>query len=202
MADQVPARETDHELYDMQIGLFPSGRAAAAAVAGLKDRGYPESSLHLRRPIDAPQARYGIGLAVGILGGGVLGMLVGLVLGYLITLAEPLVGPVTDTVGIVAIVGIFGVFGLLSGATAGGLFAMAAVADPAHFLNQELESGHYLIGVRAVGEAEEEKVELDLDAVGADDVIFVPVSETLERVFHATPAGGSHPLAREAAPRA
>lgn len=202
MAEDVRAGESEHELQNMQIGLFPSGRAAAGAIARLKAMGYPEASLLLRRPVDAPQARYGIGLFVGIVGGGILGGLVGLVLGFLVTLAEPLVGPVSDTVGLFAIVGIFVVFGLLSGATAGGLFAMAAVADPAHFLNQELESGHYLLGVPAVGDEQEKKVELDLDAVGADDVIFVPVSETLERVFHATPAAGSHPLAGEAAPRA
>ncbi len=202
MADDVPARKSEHQLQDMQIGLFPNGRAAEAAIARLKAMGYPESALNLRRPVDAPHARYAIGLFVGIVGGGILGCLVGVVLGFLVSQAEPLVGPVSDTVGLVVIIGIFAVFGLLSGATAGGLFAMAAVADPAHFLNQELESGHYLLGVHAVGEEEEKKVELDLDAVGADDVVFVPVSETLERVFHAAPAARGRPVTGQAAPRA
>jgi len=184
----------------MQIGLFPSGRAVEAAIVKLRAAGYPESSLHVRRPSEAPQARYAAGLFVGIVGGGFLGGLVGLILGILVTRAAPLVGPVSDGSAAFVIAGIFAVFGVLSGATAGGLFGMAAVADPAHFLNQELESGRYLLGVNAVGMAEADKVELDLDAAGADDVIWVPNSETLERVFRAAPATNP-PVARESAPR-
>jgi hypothetical protein len=196
MADQGPGRESEHELQDMQIGLFPSGRAAEAAIAKMRGLGYPESDLHLRRPADAPRARYGIGLFAGIVGGGILGCVVGLVLGILVSHAAPLVGPVDDTTGMFVIVAIFAVFGLLSGATAGGLFAMAAVADPAHFLNQELESGHYLLGVHAQSAEQADKVELDLDGAGADDVIYVPRGETLERVFHATPALAARLLPR------
>lgn len=192
MGDQAPAGRSEHELQNMQIGLFPNRRAAEAAIAELKARGYPESSYQLRRPSDAPRARYAEGIFLGIAGGGFLGCVVGIVLGFLISHAAPHVGPVDDTTSMFVIVGIFAVFGLLSGATAGGLFGMAAVADPAHFLNQELQSGHYLLGVHAVGEEQENKVELDLDAAGADDVIFVPAGETLERVFHATPAHGGH----------
>lgn len=200
MADDVPAREAEHELQDMQIGVFASGREVEAAIAKLRAAGYSESSLHLRRPSEAPQARYAAGLFVGIVGGGFLGCLLGIVLGILLAHAAPLVGPVTDGSPVFVIVGIFAVFGLLSGATAGGLFGMAAVADPAHFLNQELEAGRYLLGVNAVGKAEADKVELDLDAAGADDVIYVPNSETLERVFQATPAAHP-PVPRETAPR-
>lgn len=199
MADDVPARKAEHELQDMQIGVFASGREVEAAIARLRAAGYPESSLHLRRPSEAPQARYAAGLFIGIVGGGILGCIVGVILGILVYHAAPLVGPVEDGSVPFVIVGIFAVFGLLSGSTAGGLFGMAAVADPAHFLNQELEAGRYLLGVDAVGKAEADRVELDLDAAGADDVIFVPRSETLERVFAATPA--SHPVARETAPR-
>ena len=184
----------------MQIGLFGSGRAVEAAIAKLRAAGYPESSLYLRRPSEAPKARYGAGLFIGIVGGAVLGGLVGIVLGILLTRASPLVGPVDDNTEAVVIDGIFAVFGLLSGATAGGLFGMAAVADPAHFFNQELESGRYLLGVAAMGPAELDKVELDLDAAGADDVLYVPNSETLERIFHATPAFGFL-VRRETAPR-
>ncbi|MDR3081204.1 MAG: hypothetical protein LBV60_09810 [Streptomyces sp.] len=190
----------EHELQDMQIGLFSSGREVEAAIAKLRAAGYPESSLHLKRPSDAPRARYAEGLFVGILGGGILGCVVGIVLGILVSRAAPLVGPVSDTTITTVIVGIFAVFGLLSGATAGGIFGMAAVADPATFLNQELESGHYLLGVHAVGPEQLDKVELDLDGAGADDVISVPKGETLERVFAATPA--AHPtLASQIAPR-
>lgn len=184
----------------MQIGLFASRRDVEAAISKLTAAGYPESSLFLRRPSEAPQARYAAGLFIGIVGGGILGCLVGIVLGILVAHAAPLVGPVDDNTGTFVITGIFAVFGLLSGATAGGLFGMAAVADPAHFLNQELEAGRYLLGVTAVGKEQADKVELDLDAAGADDVIFVPNSETLERVFAATPAA-SPPVARETAPR-
>lgn len=184
----------------MQIGLFPSGRAVQAAIDRLREAGYPESSLHLRRPSQAPRARYGAGLFVGIVGGGIMGGLTGLILGILVSRAAPLVGPVDDNTSTLVIVGIFCVFGLLSGATAGGIFGMAAVADPAAFLNQELESGRYLLGVRAVGKEEADKVELDLDAAGADDVIYIPKGETLERVFAATPAT-RHPVAPQTAPR-
>lgn len=200
MADDVPARDSEHELPDMQIGLFGSGRAVEAAIAKLRAGGYAESSLYLRRPSEAPQARYAAGIFIGILGGAILGCLVGIVLGILITRASPLVGPVDDNTEAFVIDGIFAVFGLLSGATAGGLFGMAAVADPAHFFNQELESGRYLLGVGAKGPTELDKAELDLDAAGADDVLYVPNSETLERIFHATPAM-SFLLRRETAPR-
>ncbi len=200
MADEDPARKSEHELQDMQIGLFANGRAVAAAIAKLRLAGYPESSLHLRRPSDAPQARYAVGLFIGIVGGGFLGGVLGVVLGILVSRAAPLVGPVTDNTQVFVIVGIFAVFGALSGATAGGLFGMAAVADPAHFLNQELEAGHYLLGIPAVDQAQADKVEADLDAAGADDVIYVPTSETLERVFQAKPAP-HQPAPRETAPR-
>lgn len=184
----------------MQIGLFASGQAVEAAVERLRAAGYPESSLQLRRPSDAPRARYAEGLFVGIVGGAILGCVTGLILGILVSRAAPLVGPVDDTTTTAVIVGIFCVFGLLSGATAGGLFGMAAVADPAHFLNQELESGRYLLGVPAEDDQAAGKAELDLDAAGADDVIFVPNGETLERVFQATPAQRV-PMARQTAPR-
>lgn len=201
MGDQAPARRSEHELENMQIGLFQSARAAEAAIAELRQKGYPDSALQLRRPSDAPRARYAEGIFFGIVGGGILGCLVGIVLAILISRAAPQVGPVDDHTSTVVIIGIFAVFGLLSGATAGGLFGMAAVADPAHFLNQELQSGRYLLGVNAVGEEQENQVELDLDAAGADDVIFVPAGETLERVFRATPARGSLPVTRQTAPR-
>lgn len=187
----------EHELHNMQIGLFPNRRSAEAAVAAMREKGYAESSLHLRRPSDAPRARYAEGIFIGIAGGAVLGLIVGAVLGFLISKAAPGVGPVDDNTGAFVITGIFAVFGFLSGATAGGLFGMAAVADPAHFLNQELESGRYLLGVDAVGEEQEKKAEADLDESAPDDVIFVPAGETLERVFHGTPARASlEPAAR------
>ncbi|MGH7922325.1 MAG: hypothetical protein ACREQM_20665 [Candidatus Dormibacteraceae bacterium] len=192
MVDEAPA-EAGHELTSMQIGLFPGARAAEAAIAKLQAAGYARSALHLRRPHQAPHPRYGLGLLVGIGGGAVLGGILGLVLGILVARAAPLVGPVTDNTDPIVIAGIFLVFGGLSGATAGGLFAMAAVADPAHFLNQELQAGRYLLGVDAPDEAAQDRAERELDEAGADDVIFMPLCETLERVFHAEPAG--EPLA-------
>lgn len=200
MADQAPASGHQHPSTNMQIGLFSSRTAAEEALAQLVAGGYPESSLQLRRPSDAPLARYASGLLVGTLGGGIAGLVLGIIAGFLVSRAAPLVGPVDDNTVPFVIIGIFAVFGFFGGSTAGALFAICAVSDPAQFLNQELQSGHYLLGVPVTGRLEENLAESALDAAGADDVIFLTHSETLERVFYAAPANAPHPVA-SASPR-
>ncbi|MFZ0217362.1 MAG: hypothetical protein WAM30_15630 [Candidatus Dormiibacterota bacterium] len=172
-----------HEMTAVQVGFFASAARAEAARQQLIDSGFGETALHLARPQDVKPQPYLAALGIGIGGGGVIGLIIAGVLGYFVTLAASGIGPVDDGTDGVVIVGLFAVFGLLSGATAGGLFAMAAASDPAQFLRQELESGRYLLGVEAATPEQQRRAELALDEAGADDVAFLTKSETAERVF-------------------
>ena len=172
-----------HELSAMQVGFFGSTARAEAAREQLQAAGFAPSSLHLARPEDVTPQPYLLALAIGIGGGGILGLIIGGIIGYLVTLAANGVGPVTDGTDVVVITGLFAVFGMFSGSTAGGLFAMAAASDPAQFLRQELQSGRYLLGVEASTEEGLAHADVALDAAGADDVAFLTPCETAERVF-------------------
>lgn len=163
------------------VGLFADLDAANRAARAMVDARFPAGAVAVLPPRSVRERRLMRGVLLGMVTGALLGFVFGGLLGYLSTFDHTPLGSVTAGVGVVVPIALFAVTGAAAGATAGGLFGMDAVSDPAMYVIQEVHEGRALTSV-SVGPSDVRRAEAALSTAGALDVLDLGHGEAAHRI--------------------